>query len=133
MLAFRVSGDLNVIATGRVDMAARGYRGGPPGAASDQDTYQGESRTGRGCGGQIGNCVAGYLNSPMQRLLAGQRRRRRRVGHRRRRQPRRQRHRGRLVERRRRQPLRQRHLRRGQPRSSRSARAAAGRGAAATS
>jgi hypothetical protein len=64
VLAFRVSGDLNVAATGRVDMAARGYRGGPPGVASDQDTYQGESRTGRGCGGQIGNCVAGYLNSP---------------------------------------------------------------------
>jgi hypothetical protein len=64
VLAFRVAGDLNVAATGRVDMAARGYRGGAPGAVSDQDSYQGESRTGAGCGGQVGNCAAGYLNSP---------------------------------------------------------------------
>jgi hypothetical protein len=71
VLAFRVSGDLNVAATGRIDMAARGYRGGPPGAASDQDTYQGESRPGRGCGGQIGNCTQGYLNSPCNTCWQG--------------------------------------------------------------
>jgi large repetitive protein len=64
VLAFRVSGDLNVAATGRIDMASRGYRGGLPGAVSDQDGYQGESRPGRGCGGQVSSCTAGYLNSP---------------------------------------------------------------------
>jgi hypothetical protein len=64
VLAFRVAGDLTVASTGRISMAARGYRGGPPGAVSDQDSYQGESRPGRGCGGQIASCSAGYLNSP---------------------------------------------------------------------
>jgi len=63
VLALRVSGDLTIPAGARIDMASRGYRGGPPGAASDQDTYQGESRPGRGCGGQVGNCATGYLNT----------------------------------------------------------------------
>lgn len=63
VLAFRVSGDLTVPAGARIDMAARGYRGGPTGGVYDQDSYQGESRPGRGCGGQVASCSTGYLNS----------------------------------------------------------------------
>lgn len=63
VLAFRVAGALIVQAGGRIDMAGRGYRGGPTGAVSDQDAYQGESRTGVGCGGQVSSCAGGYLNT----------------------------------------------------------------------
>jgi hypothetical protein len=63
VLAFRVAGDLTVPSGARLDMAARGYRGGPTGAVYDQDSYQGESRPGRGCGGQVSSCSTGYLNS----------------------------------------------------------------------
>jgi len=51
VLAFRATGAVRVASGGRVDMAGRGYAGGPTGPSYNADGYQGESYAGVGIGG----------------------------------------------------------------------------------